>query len=477
MMNNHRTFLKGLTSTVASNLISFLISTIVIIVVPKLIGVAEYGYWQLYLFYSSYVGFLHFGWNDGVYLRYGGEEYTALDKNTFNSQFVSFVLFQLLISIAVFIYAIIYVPNEDRQFILCSIAVCLVLTNVRGFLIFTLQATNRLYEYAIITIIERVFYLFLIISLISLGFRQYKLMILSDIMGKLVSCAYAIYICREFTLLYRRKIIFDFKEIYANISVGIKLMFANIASMFIIGAVRFGIEKSWDIATFGKVSLTLSISSMMMIFISAVGVVLYPQLRRIDTSGQVNAYNKINSLLNICLLALLIIYFPAKEIIQYWLPKYSDALIYMGLLFPLCFFEGKMSLLLNTYLKVLRLEKIMLRVNICCLIISVAFTAVSSLVLHNLYITVCVIPFVLFVRSVFVELYLQRKLNIRRTNNTLISSIVVLSFFVLVASFSTLMSLLLYISIYAIYLYVYKKDLIMLKEMMISAYKSLKKQD
>lgn len=43
----------------------------------------EYGYCQLHLFYSSYVGFLHFGWNDGIYLRYGGKNYIELDKKLF----------------------------------------------------------------------------------------------------------------------------------------------------------------------------------------------------------------------------------------------------------------------------------------------------------------------------------------------------------------------------------------------------------
>ena len=47
-------------------------------------------------------------------------------------------------------------------------------------------------------------------------------------------------------------------------------MFANIASMLIIGVVRFGIERSWDVETFGKVSLTLSASNLMMLFINAV---------------------------------------------------------------------------------------------------------------------------------------------------------------------------------------------------------------
>ena len=61
-------------------------------------------------------------------------------------------------------------------------------------------------------------------------------------------------------------------------------MLANVASMLIIGVVRFGIEHAWDVETFGKVSLTLSVSNLMMIFINAVGIIIFPILRRTNES-------------------------------------------------------------------------------------------------------------------------------------------------------------------------------------------------
>lgn len=82
MNNKAKILIKNFSFTLTSNIIAIAISTLVTLVVPKLIGVEEYGYWQLYLFYSSYIGFLQFGWNDGIYLRYGGFEYNKLDKKT-----------------------------------------------------------------------------------------------------------------------------------------------------------------------------------------------------------------------------------------------------------------------------------------------------------------------------------------------------------------------------------------------------------
>lgn len=83
MNNKVLNFLKNFSYTFSSNLITLVVSTLVTLIVPKLIGVEDYGFWQLYMFYSTYVGFFHFGWNDGIYLRYGGEKYESLDKPKF----------------------------------------------------------------------------------------------------------------------------------------------------------------------------------------------------------------------------------------------------------------------------------------------------------------------------------------------------------------------------------------------------------
>ena len=45
------------------------------------------------------------------------------------------------------------------------------------------------------------------------------------------------------------------REAIANIDVGIKLLFSNIASMLITGIVRYAVENSWSVETFGRVSL------------------------------------------------------------------------------------------------------------------------------------------------------------------------------------------------------------------------------
>ena len=62
----------------ASQGFSFLLSILTSLLVPKVLGVQEFGYWQLFLFYSSYTGFFSLGISDGMYLIEGGKSRTEI---------------------------------------------------------------------------------------------------------------------------------------------------------------------------------------------------------------------------------------------------------------------------------------------------------------------------------------------------------------------------------------------------------------
>ena len=64
MNNKVKVVFKNTIYTFLSNFISFVINALVVLLIPKLIGVAEYGYFQLYLLLCTYALSFHLGWND-----------------------------------------------------------------------------------------------------------------------------------------------------------------------------------------------------------------------------------------------------------------------------------------------------------------------------------------------------------------------------------------------------------------------------
>lgn len=444
--------IKNFSYSLTSNLISFIISVLVVLIIPRIIGVEDYGFWQLYLFYSSYIGFFHFGWNDGIYLRYGGEEYEELDKQLFFSQFYSLLFFQIILAIAVSFIGLNFINNGDRLFIIQMIALEIIIVITRHMLMVVLQATNRIKDYSKIMISDRLLYITLIVLLLFLGVSNYRLLIIADITGKLISLFLAMYLCRDIVFRRITELKCTLNETLINTSVGIKLMFSNIANNLVIGIVRFGIERNWSVKVFGQISLTLSVSNMFLMFIGALGLVIYPLLRRINKDSLTRVYSIMRDLLMAFVIGILVLYMPIKTILSHWLPQYAESLNYMAMLFPIMIYQSKMSLLIDTYMKALRYEKILLRINIITMILSVLLTYISTMLMKNLDLAILSIVILMAFRGIISELYLTRTLNIGVVRDILLETIMTIVFIYTAWVLNSWITPLIYGGFYILYL-------------------------
>lgn len=426
--------LKNTLYLIGSNVVSLLISAIVIAVVPKTIGNIEYGYFQLYLFYTSYIGFLHLGLPDGLYLRYGGKDYDDLDKKSLTLQFWLVVLFITLISLGVFYVATLYSGNTNKIYVIFMTCICALVMLPRTFLVLLLQATNRIKEFTKITIIEKLVYLVIIFIMLLSSSTSYTMLIKADLIGKICSILYAGYICKDIVLAKVSIIKSGLIEALCNIRVGSKVMVSNIASMLVIGIVRLGIELKWSIETFGKLSLTLSISNLFMIFINAISITIFPLLCNLKQDELSKGYELLRTLLMLPLFLLLIFYYPVKVILTAWLPNYSESLSYMAILFPVCVYECKMSILITPYLKSLRKEKTLLLINLVCVFCSISTTILTVFIFKNLYIAIISMVILLELRCVLSEIMLSKCLDIRIMRDSMLENILC-SIFMLVGWF------------------------------------------
>nr|WP_318753424.1 hypothetical protein [Globicatella sp. PHS-GS-PNBC-21-1553] len=297
------------------------------------------------------------------------------------------------------------------------------------------------------------------VILLSFGTKNYKSMIISDIIAKISAVLYSYWVCRDFIKGDFKLSKTNLSEVIVNISVGINLMLSNIASMLIIGVVRFGIEKQWSIEVFGKVSLTLSISNLLMLFVNAVGVVIFPVLKKAKEDSLPILYSNLRNVLMMILLLMLILYYPIIYILARWLPNYSESLSFMVLVFPMAIFEGKMALLVNTYMKALRMEKTIFKVNIFTLLISVISTFIFTVYFKNLELTVLSIVFLLAVRCFFAEYILSKILVIKVMKDILLETILTIIFVLSGWFIGGIESFLLYLCAYCLYLVIKGKDL------------------
>lgn len=437
-----KTTILNLKAAFVSQLFSFLVSMIMSIVVPKVINIEQFSYWQLFLFYANYVGLFLLGLNDGIYLRIGGKKYSDIDKSLLGTQFKLSVLMQSLAMLFILIYAKCFEINIMRALVLARVAVYLLLFNLHGFLGYIMQAVNLVNIYSKSIIIEKVIFCSIIIVFIVNKTQSFELYINAYILCKAFSLIYLMFESKELLFAKVCSLKTAFGEMKTNILVGINLMIANISNSMILGIGRFLIDKKWDVITFGKISLALSFVNFFLMFISQTSIVLFPTLRCVKSNQLINLYNKMRQILGFVLSLCFFLYIPIKILVSWWLPQYEKSIYYLIYLLPICTYDGKMNMLCNTFFKVLRREKIILAVNVSSMLISFMTVYISAVIFCDLdYVLICMTFSVAF-RCILSEFILSKILHINVMKEIFEESILVIVFILTSLSCNDLYTLL-----------------------------------
>lgn len=433
-----------------ANLTSLGVSSLTLFLIPRWLSVSQYNYFQLYLFYAAYLPYLHFGLADGIYLRYGGYSFAQLDHHRLAGQFWFLGGLCLTLSLGLVIL------THDLLF--QYLALALLLTVPKIWISYLLQTTGNIDAYTRLTLTEKLCYAFSVLLLGLGGGLNVTRLIGLDLISRLAGLLYAGYLAR--TILFSRPpswsvLRIELKENWLD---GSKLMLATISGALMIGLVRWGIEKEWDLYTFGQVSLGLSMANLLTVLIQAMSMVLFPVLKRLSPEKLAAWYPLLRNALMFALVFLLVIYYPLEQFIAFWLPQYQDSLVYLALLFPLCLFESKMSLLINTYLKALRQEKVILRANLYSLAFSFLLGLYAMLIVHHLTLAVLNIVIVYAFRCLYCEYQLQKSIPFVYWKDWILELGLVSLFILSNLTLNGLFALSLYLCALIIYLLCKKKD-------------------
>lgn len=451
MTNNLKNIFLQIFHTISSNFVKIVVTGILTIIIPKFFSVESYGYWQLYIFYTSYVGFFHLGWCDGIYLKEGGKNFNDLNFSSYKNQFFSLVFFQICICILIVISSNLLTDiNHEKLVILIGVCFNAIIVTPCTMLNYLMQATDKIKEFSYSTILGRVTYF----SLVCLGLFfhiDFEWIIIADLIGWSITLIYSCFMCKKIFMIKAEQLSTTILEILNNINIGIKLMIANIASTLIIGIVRMAIEANWGIEVFGKISLSINFCNLALIFINSVSIVLYPILKRIGNNDLNNIYQILDNIFLPFLFISLTLFFPIKIFISVWLPQYESSLVYMAILFPICIYESKISLLIYTFFKVLRKEKIIMLVNLGILSLSFIGTYLFVYILHELTLTIYLILFLLFLRCVIFEILINKYIQVSVHSSIFSEFFVTAIFLTVTLNLDILFGFLLYLALIVVY--------------------------
>ncbi len=425
-----RKFIKDFFLVFASNGIGLLLSLVMNIILPIIFkdSVAAYGYVQLYLLYVSYYYIFDFGLCNGVYLIEGGKEYSTLNRSLYSGQFWALGISQVIVGIVISVLAALFVSDGNKQFVIFIVAVNIVFMQLRTLLLMIDQATNRIKEYSNAIIICKLLNTIVILLALLFGIRDHKLLIVLLTVGEVASCIYAGKDCKELLLCKPESFLLIWHEIKNNIRAGFSILISGLSSMLMMGFTRLAIEEQWGIEMFAKVSFTIGLSNMFMLFINAVSVVLYPQMKRTSDEKYITLYDQMRNILMLLLITALLLYYPVRLLLEYILPEYHESLSYMAVLLPICLYSSKMALLLQTYMKVLRLERKLMKVNLIALLVAATATVISVFLLNDLTLSVLSILLSQAFRTIYAELILSKHIRIHVVRDIVYESAITVVF-------------------------------------------------
>ena len=394
-----------------ANLLSLVVAAMAALLLPKILGVEEFGHWQLYLLYVAFVGVFQLGWTDGVLLRYGGLSEQEIGDKGIGRQFVVFLALQAVVSTVGAIGSA-FIPDAGQRAVAWAFFAAVTVVGARTFIQFTFQATRRVREYSGVAALESLVFVVLVSVLLALGVRDFRQILLADLAAKSASACYAIWRARALVFSGWAGWHVAFPEARHNMAAGCKLMLAGFAGMAMISTVRLGIERAWSVAVFGTISLTLSIATLAISCSSAIGGVVFPSLRRVSASVLPRVYVSMRMVFSSGALVVMLVGLPLQWILGLWLPKYAQGLAFLPILLPVVLFEGMMAIIVSPFQKALRDEAGILRRNAVFLLLSALSTLLTVFVVHSINLSVVSITVLVAGRWAYSEYLVTRLLQV-----------------------------------------------------------------
>lgn len=422
-------FIQKVLYSTGSQIISLLSSLVLTLIVPKFLSIESYSLWQLFIFYSSYIGLLLFGVSDGIYLRYGGKYLEKINKKRITTIVFYSIIYQLCLALG-FLFILLFNDSaSDKSEIIIYSILFFPLGNLITIISYYFLATNNIHTFSTSIIIDKLFIIFGVATLILLESTTYKLLIYIFFFSKILSFSYLIYQFRGSLL----STIYNFK--YANKIVlfetikGFPLMLSNIAGLLILGIGRYVIEKVWGLNNFGEISLVISSLFFFLLFISQVSLVLFPMLRRSTPDRQQLLFINGTNLISMFLMVNFLVFQLLVYLFELWLPQYTNFGAYLFLLYPICLYEGLFQIINNTFFKTLNEQKMLLKINILVIV----FLILSLFLLYvqefdiNFY--VAAISLAIFIRYLLSSIYLINYLKSSTSYLTLMGNVCIVAFF------------------------------------------------
>ncbi|RAO99018.1 hypothetical protein PW5551_06595 [Petrotoga sp. 9PW.55.5.1] len=365
---------KSLMKVFGANFISLIVSVVNGLLIPAFLEIEEYALLKTYTLFISYVGILHFGFLDGIFIKYGGKNKEKINLSQLKYEHDLIFYMQFLLTLISLLIGIIL-----KDIIIIAFSLSIIPINMKTFYSFIFQALGEFNLFAKIT------YMFPITMLTLNLFFIYIVKINNYIPFVIanLSSYYIIFIVFEFKYrkLFKTEISekVNYKLIFMS---GIFIMLGNLANKVFYSLDRWFVKFLLSVENFAFYSFAISMMSVINVLISSISMTFYPYLSK---GYSINQIKKIKSYLIIIGAIASSGYFVLSFIVNEFLQKYSSSLSIIAILFvgfPVTTVIN--SLYVNLY-KVNKTEKKYFFVVLKMVVNSFVFNIIAILISKNIY--------------------------------------------------------------------------------------------
>ena len=308
---------KGIMAILIANLINVVFNLGTNFLLPKYLTIESYSNIKTFQLYISYIGLLHFGYVDGMYLKYGGKKLKKRIDEEQTKNLSTMRLFQIVVTFFFVIIAIL-----AKNLLLIAFSLSILPQNLINYYKLLYQATGEFGLYGRIMNVSTIStFVMNLLLLLLIGTDNYLVYIVAY-----VSIYYLLWIAMEISFKSRhiktKGKIFDIYELIHNIKSGFLLTLGNFASILITSMDRWFVKVLMSTYAFAQYSFAVSVETFLNMAITPISTTLYSFFcRKKDKDQHKNVFRYIVVFATILPAA----GFPIKFILECFLNSYIDS--------------------------------------------------------------------------------------------------------------------------------------------------------
>jgi O-antigen/teichoic acid export membrane protein len=359
--------------------LSAVFNIVLVFLIPKIVTISDYGYWRLFLLYASYAGILHLGIADGALLRWAGKPFEEFRCEILPS--MKHLFWLNLATIAPLLLLLAFVLPINLRFIAMAVLGFSLVYNLATLLQFGLQAARQFRPVAISTVAPFGLLLIFVVARGPFSAPSFRELVVFYV------AAWGLTLCwlfRKARPLPRVGTMSAAPLGKMLVWAGWPVLLANISFALVQRLDRFVVSWTAGIQNFAQYSLAGSALAVPVLAIQAVYKVLFPHLAAVEPERRPQIYHSVSRLLLLAWVLLLPYYFVLAAFVARLLPGYLPSLPVARVLLLGIVFLADLQILHASLSYVHGRQRRFLMLTVGALLLGLALTMFSALVLHSL---------------------------------------------------------------------------------------------